>query len=437
MLSFIGLLGGLALLIVLTMKGVDLLISAPLAALFVALLSGLPLLPDQDTAEAVSYVSHYMDGFTSFLSSWFFMFLLGAIFGKLMQDSGAAESIAQWIVRHIGMKNAPLAVVLACAGLTYGGVSLFVVAFAVFPVALDLFRKANLPRRFIPAALGFGSSTFTMTSAGSPEIQNWIPIEYLHSSPYAAWQVSLIVAVFMIVAGQSWLNWMIGRAVVRGEKFEGRDDDQDAKRAILPNPLLSTLPLLMVLIITFFFHDKYGKSALILALLGGVIGVWAIHFRHFLNIKQAFSQGALGALIAIANTSAVVGFGSVAKATPAFSSAVDTMTHMPGNPLLSSALAVTVIAGLTGSSSGGQAIALPLLAPHYMDMGVDPNQLHRIAAIASGSLDSLPQGGYVVTTIRAIAGETHRAAYPAFGAMTVIIPLMGLILALALFLLGL
>lgn len=436
MLSLIGLVGGLALLIVLTMRGIDLLIAAPLSALLMAALNGLPLLPGAGGEDLGSYVTHYMDGFTGFLADWFFMFLLGAIFGKLMQDSGAAESIAHWIVSKVGMRNAPLAIVIACAVLTYGGVSLFIVAFSVYPMAVGLFREANLPRRFIPAALGFGSTTFTMTSAGSPEIQNWIPIEYLHTSPYAAWPVSLVVAVFMMVLGQVLLNRMIARAVARGETFDARHDDDDSSRTDLPNPFLSMLPLAIVLVITFFFHQQFGKSALIIALLGGVIAVCAINFRFFRNIGGAFSQGATGALIAIANTCAVVGFGGVAKATPAFHEAVVWMTSLPGNPLIGSAVAICVIAGLTGSASGGQAIALPLLAPHYLDMGVDPSSLHRVASISSGALDSLPHGGYVVTTIRAIAGESHRDAYPAFGILTVVIPLLGVALAIVLFLLG-
>ena len=151
---------------------------------------------------------------------------------------------------------------------------------------------------------------------------------------------------------------------------------------------------------------------------------------------RAVSEGALGAIIAIANTAAVVGFGSVVKMTPAFVSAVDFMTNLPGNPLIGSAIAVSAIAGLTGSASGGQAIALPLLAPHYLDIGVNPEALHRVVAISSGTIDSLPHGGYVVTTIRAIAGETHRDAYPSFGALTVVVPAIGVVLALVLFSLG-
>lgn len=198
MISIIGLIGGLALLIVLTMRGVNLFIGAPLCAVLVALSSGVPLLSGDG-----DFVSVYMDGFAGFVAAWFFMFLLGSLFGKFMEDTGAADSLARWIIDRLGRRNAVLAVVLACAVLTYGGVSVFVVAFSVYPMALSLFRDANLPRRFIPAALAFGSITFTMTSAGSPEIQNWIPIKYLGTSPYAAWEGEPAGRRF---DGRSWLH---------------------------------------------------------------------------------------------------------------------------------------------------------------------------------------------------------------------------------------
>lgn len=437
MLSMIGLIGGLLLLIYLTMKGMNLLVAGPLCAIVVAVLSGIPLFPQLVEEGAANFVGNYMGGFSGFVAAWFPMFLLGAIFGKVMEDSGAADSVSKWVVKKLGLKQAVLAIVLACAILTYGGVSLFVVAFSVYPMAVSLFKQADLPRRFIPAALAFGSVTFTMTSAGSPEIQNWIPIEYLNTSPYAGWEVSLIVALFMASFGYWWLKRMITKAVVKGERFEARDEDPEIENRPLPNPLLGLVPLVIVLIISFVFHDDLKQSALIIALLGGIVATYLLNRKYFANFGKAVSDGTLGALIAIGNTAAVVGFGGVAKAVPAFETAVNFMTGIPGSPLIGGAIAVSVIAGLTGSASGGQVIALPILAPHYIDAGVNPEALHRTIAISSGALDSLPHNGYVVTTIRAICGETHQDAYGAVGALTVIVPLLGLALAIVLFSLGL
>lgn len=428
MLSMIGLVGGLVLLIILTLRGMNLFISAPLCAVLVALCSNVPLFQGE-----LNFVSAYMGGFASFVAAWFFMFLLGSIFGKFMEDTGAADSVAKWIITKLGRKRAMLAVVLACAILTYGGVSVFVVAFSVYPMALALFKDANLPRRFIPAALAFGSVTFTMTSAGSPEIQNWIPIQYLGTSPYAAWEVSLFVAVLMALFGYWWLSKLIGRAVANGESFEVRADDPKNIERKLPSPISGLVPLVVVLSLSFLFHEELKQNALIIALSGGVLSLAIINHKYFQNISQALTEASTGALVAIGNTAAVVGFGSIAKVTPAFEQAVAVMTNLPGNELVGAAVAVSVIAGLTGSASGGQAIALPVLGPHYIDVGVNPDQLHRIVAISSGALDSLPHNGYVVTTIRGICKETHQAAYWPVAAVTVVVPFVGLAVAIGLF----
>jgi H+/gluconate symporter-like permease len=430
MISLLGLIGGLGLLIWLTIKGMNLFIAAPLCALLVALTNGLPIFIG-DT----NFVATYMSGFTGFIASWFFMFLLGALFGKFMEDTGAADSLAKWIIDRLGYKQAVFAVVAACAILTYGGVSVFIVAFSVYPMALSLFKDANLPRRFIPATMAFGSVTFTMTSAGSPEIQNWIPIKHLGTSPFAAWEVSFVVAVFMALFGYWWLKKMIGKAVDAGEAFEAKPEDPEIKQRALPKPYTGLIPLLVVLLLSFFLHESLAQLALIVALGGGVLTLMAINFSYFQNLAKAVNLGTTGALLAIGNTAAVVGFGAIAKTTTAFQDTVEVMTHLPGNELIGAAIAVSVIAGLTGSASGGQAIALPLVGPHYLDQGVDPEELHRIVSISSGALDSLPHNGYVVTTIRAICHETHQRAYGPMAALTVVVPLIGLALAIALFIL--
>jgi len=428
MLSMFGLVGGLILLIILTIRGMNLFIAAPLCALIVAVTNNIAIFTGE-----LNFVGAYMSGFSGFIASWFFMFLLGALFGKFMEDSGAADSVSRWIIDKIGYKQAVMAVVLACAILTYGGVSVFVVAFSVYPMAVSLFKDANLPRRFIPAAMAFGSVTFTMTSAGSPEIQNWIPIKYLGTSPFAAWEVSLVVAVFMATLGYWWLAKMIRKAVNNGEHFEARESDPEVRERDYPHPLTGIVPLFVVLVISFLFHESLAQLALILALGGGVLTLLVINYKHFHNLQSAINLGTTGALVAIGNTAAVVGFGAIAKNTDAFQNTVELMTQIPGNELIGAAIAVSVIAGLTGSASGGQAIALPLVAPHYLDQGVEPEQLHRIVSISSGALDSLPHNGYVVTTIRAICHETHKAAYWSVAALTVVVPLIGLALAITLF----
>lgn len=451
MLSAIGLVAGLGLLIWMTIRGVNILIAGPLAALLVAVTSGVPLLPPLAAEGTPDFASSYMEGFTGFFASWFLMFLLGAIFGEVMAVSGAAASVAHWIIEKIGIRHAVLAVVAACAVLTYGGVSVFIVSFSVYALAVHLFREADLPRRFIPGAMAFGSVTFTMTSAGSPEIQNLIPMPFLGTTAYAAWQVSLVVAVLMAGMGYVWLNHMVRRATAKGEHFIARESDLPPEESgTLPAPLVCLLPLVTVLgaFLLFQYPQQWGtlsvilpqesldQWALVVALGAGAAVAVAIGRRKLTAMPEAFSRGASGAVVAITNTCAVVGFGSVAKLSPAFLMALDVVQDLPGSPLIGAAIAVTVIAGLTGSASGGQTIALPLIAPHYLDAGANPEHLHRTVAIASGALDSLPHNGYVVTTIRAVCGETHRDAYGAVAALTVVVPMIGLGVALLLFSIG-
>ncbi|HEY4262110.1 MAG TPA: hypothetical protein VGM98_18210, partial [Schlesneria sp.] len=202
--------GSLALLMTLVVRGKSIFVVAPLCAVLALTLSG--------TDPVAGMNGPYMAGFADYVQRFYLIFSLGAVFGKVMDESGAAISVANTVGRWLGTQRACLSVVLACACLTYGGVSLFVVGFSVYPLAVQLFRSANLPRRFIPAAMAFGSITFTMTSAGSPEIQNLIPIKYLVDSDgnpltdaRAGWQVSLIVASLMFAVGQLYLDSVIRR----------------------------------------------------------------------------------------------------------------------------------------------------------------------------------------------------------------------------------
>lgn len=439
----IGLLASLVLLIYLTMKGINIIIAAILSSILVALTGGLNL----ETA----LTENYMTGFTDYFASWFLVFLLGAIFGKIMQETKSAESIAQWVKRTAGAKRAVFAVVAAAAIMTYGGVSLFVVGFAVYPIAVSLFRTANLPHRFIPAALVFGSISFTMTSPGSPEIQNIIPTEFFGTTPTAGGIIGVICALIIMIAGGLWLSSMVKKAVKNGEDFSppyilSSQGEREAAAATaaeakestsgqqLPNVILALLPLIMVIVLLNVLAQFMNPTtALLIALTVGILQS-CITMKKFLEaFWSSLATGAQNALIALANTCAVVGFGSVAAQVSAFDSVVNGLVNMPGPPLLGLAVGVTLICGITGSASGGLGIALPILAPIYMSQGLDPGAMHRVSALASGGIDSLPHNGYVVTTIRVICGESHKRAYMPIFILSVVVPTLVMFLAVLLY----
>lgn len=447
--------GSLALLMTLVVRGKSIFVVGPLCALIAAALSG------EDPVARMN--GAYMNGFSDYIRRFYLFFALGAVFGKLMEESGAAITVANRMGKSLGTQRACLAVVLACALLTYGGVSLFVVGFSVYPLAVHLFRMANLPRRFIPAAIAFGSITFTMTSAGSPEIQNLIPIQFLVdkvtkeplTDARAGWQVSLIVAGLMFGAGQLYLDYVIRRATQLGEKFEPRDSDHavaEAAEKDLPGFLASIAPLATTLLalnvvptLCQSIAAKLGDSVFrrilkaypedgTLAIFLGVTVAVIVLRRRLKNVWGCFGDGFINGLLAVGATSAVVGFGMAMKDLRAFQLVLSWVTHLPGDPLISAALAVAVISAIAGSASGGQGIALPIIKPIYIDeLGVGARALHRVVAISSGTLDSLPANGYLVMLIRNICGETHARAYPPIFVTTVLIPLAGTAIAILLF----
>lgn len=421
----LGILLGLAVLMVLAYRGWSIIWIAPVSAGVVALTGGLDLLD--------AYKDTYMGGFVGFARQWFPVFMLGAVFGKLMEDTGMAQSVAVSLSRLIGKKRAVLGVFLASAVLTYGGVSLFVVVFAVYPLAVSLFREANLPRRLIPGTVALGAFTFTMTAMpGTPQIQNLIPMQYFHTTPTAAPVIGIVASLIMGVGGYLYLRRREKVLLARGEHFTEPDRqkvvaEQEHK---LPHPLLSLLPLITVLVTL-----NLLRWDIIVALLSGILLILILNFRKVKSFVQAINEGAVGSVTAIINTSAAVGFGTVVKAVPGFETLTSLLINMKGNPLISEAIAVNLLAGATGSASGGMGIALEALGQKYYELalstGLPPEAFHRIASLASGGLDTLPHNGAVLTLLT-ITGMTHRDSYLDIFVVSLLIPLLSVAMAILL-----
>lgn len=427
------------------MRGINIIIAAIISSVLVAITGGLNL--------EIAMTEHYMTGFTGYFASWFLIFLLGAIFGKIMQATKAADSIANWVKNTLGPSRAVFAVVAAAAIMTFGGVSLFVVGFAVYPIAVSLFRVSNLPHRFIPVALVFGSISFTMTAPGSPEIQNLIPTEFFGTKPTAGGIIGILMALLIMIVGGWVLGRMVKKAVQNGETFSLPNSDSSKTEGetaaglavesepklkpeanIYPHIIFAVLPLVLVIVmLNTVANFTSSTGAALISLASGILLACILMFKFLKDFWEALAKGAQDALVAAANTCAVVGFGSVAAHVAAFDTVIDTLVNIPGPPLLGLAIGVTMICGITGSASGGLGIALPILSPIYMAQGLDPGAMHRISALASGGLDSLPHNGYVVTTVRAICGETHKRSYGPIFLLSVVLPTAVLLLAVILY----
>ncbi len=424
-----GIIIGLALLMYLAYRGMSIIWVAPIAAGIVALTGGLDLL--------TAYKDAYMGGFVGFAKSWFPVFMLGAIFGKIMDESGAAKSVAHWITSKIGTKRAILAVVAGCAVLTYGGISLFVVVFAMYPLALELYREANISRKLIPGAIALGSFTFTMTAIpGTPQIQNLIPTEYFGTTPTAAPIIGTVGAAIMFGVGMLWLTYRERKYTAAGEVFvelEQKVDTVDYKN--LPSPILSALPLITVIV-----SLNLLELDIIISLIAGIILALLLNFNRINEVVKTINAGASGSVLAIINTSAAVGFGAVVRAVPGFTSLTDLVLGIKGNPLISEAAAVNILAGATGSASGGMGIALEALGSKYMELatatGISPEAFHRIASLSSGGLDTLPHNGAVLTLL-AVTAMTHKDSYKDIFMVATAIPVLSVISGIILASIGL
>lgn len=414
----LGIILGLVLLMFLAYRGYSIIWVAPLTAALVALMGGIPLLE--------AYKETYMAGFVGFTKSWFPVFMLGAIFGHLMDYTGAARSIAHWLTKVFGPKRAILGVIIGCAVLTYGGISLFVVVFAMYPLALALFREANISRKLIPGTIALGSFTFTMTAIpGTPQIQNLIPMDYFNTTATAAPIMGIVAALFMFGLGYAYLIWREKKLEAKGDFFTEPPKKQEIDESILenlPNPFLSMLPLVSVIVTLNFLEWD-----IILALLSGIVLSMVLNFKLYKGFTKTISAGATGSITAIINTSAAVGFGSVVKAVPGFQKLTDFVLGIKGSPLISEAVAVNLLAGATGSASGGMGIALSALGDKYyqlaLETGISPEAFHRVASLASGGLDTLPHNGAVLTLL-AITGMTHKESYIDIFVTSLVLPVL-------------
>ncbi|WP_164215963.1 GntP family permease [Virgibacillus sp. YIM 98842] len=423
-----GIILGLIVLMVLAYLGWSIIWVAPIAAGIVALTGGLDLLE--------AYTGTYMSGFVGFAQQWFPVFMLSAIFGKLMDDSGMAKSIAISLSKLMGKKRAILGVLLSCAVLTYGGISLFVVVFAVYPLALSMFREANISRKIMPATVALGAFTFTMTAIpGTPQIQNLIPMPYFETTPTAAPVMGITAAIIMGAGGYFYLLWRQKKLSASGEVFEEPKDKKTMDEGgQMPHVILSLLPLITVLATL----NLLGWD-IVVALIAGILLIMVLNLHKFKGFPKSLNSGAVGSITAIINTSAAVGFGTVVREVPGFAQLTDLLLGVRGNPLISEAVAVNILAGSTGSASGGMGIALEALGSQYYELaletGISPEAFHRVASLASGGLDSLPHNGAVLTLLT-ITGLSHKESYKDIFVVSVLIPVVAVIAAIILASLG-
>ncbi|QOW25590.1 GntP family permease [Lysobacter sp. H23M47] len=448
--DFLIVLGALAFLMFVAYRGYSVILFAPVAALGAVLLSDPSLV-------APMFTGLFMDKMVGFLKLYFPVFLLGAIFGKVIELSGFSKAIVAATIKLFGASRAMLSIVMVCALLTYGGVSLFVVVFAVYPFAAELFRQSDIPKRLIPGTIALGAFTFTMDALpGTPQIQNIIPTPFFGTDTWAAPWLGTIGGVFILIVGMSYLEWRRRVALKAGEGYGDPakllNEPAEFTGGKLANPMLAILPLILVGVSNKLFTNwiprYYGEShsfdpavigtnAPVVQQISSVVAIWAVEGALLVGILSviafawkpvitSFAVGTkdaiAGALLAAMNTASEYGFGAVIAALPGFLIVANALGAIP-NPLVNEAITVTALAGITGSASGGMSIALAAMSETFIAnanaAGIPMEVLHRVASMASGGMDTLPHNGAVITLL-AVTGLTHRQAYKDIFAITII-----------------
>ena len=417
---------GLALLLVLTLKKVPVVYAAAISVIFIALFSRLPVVS--------TMTGDYMTGFANFVKSSWLMLLLGAILSKVMDITGAARSIASFIIGKLGVKFAIPAIVIAGGLLTYGGVSAMVSCFALYPITLAVFREADMPRKLIPATIGAGIFTWVTMLPGNPQVQNIIPSSFLPTNAMAAPVVGVVCGVFTLALILVYLMWESNRARKNGEGFIvdeetskvlAKTDEMEANGK-LPNVVLAILPIVCVAVVL-----NVLKQDISVALLSGIVLCCILFFKNITGVQKLLTDAVSSAAVTTINASAIVAIGSVVKAAPGFNQIVNGILNFStsgGNPLIIFGIATTL---LNASGMGGLSTTLSVLAEPFMAMGVNPAIMHRIGVIASVGLDSLPHSGGIVAVL-AISGVSYKEGYKYLFVVTVVITLLALALALVL-----
>lgn len=420
---------GLVVLMALTLKKVPVIFAGVISVVVVACFSGMPVV------ETVTET--YIDGISGYVARFWWLILFGTILSQLMDVSGAAHSIAMWIIGKMGVKLAILSIILAGGLLTYGGVSSVVSSFALYPITLAVFRKANLPRYLIPATIASGIFTWSSMLPGTPADQNIMPTTYLGTTPMAAPIIGILAALVTLVLSFWYLNYEASKAAKAGIGFVADEAveavlaqaDELEKKGTLPNPLLAVLPLICVMVLL-----NVLMLNIAVALVAGILLVVIFFHKNIDGLGKNIKEALEVAAVTVMTASAVVGLGSVIKVAPGFQKIVDFILNFAqsgGNPLIIFAIATTVLCGLNASGTGGLTTTLSVLSEPFLAMGVSAPLIHRIGVIASVGLDTMPHSGGIVTLL-SISDISYKDGYKHLAVTTIVITLISLAVSLVL-----
>lgn len=399
--------------------------------IFLSIASALLLAVLSNQSPYAALTETYMSGAAGYVKSYFLLFFFSVIFGKLMELSGAASSIAAAVSKIFRRDYAILGIVIACAVLVYGGISGLVVAFAMYPIALAVCQQSDLPCNLIPGAIATGAFTFTTACLpGAPSVSNATCSTAFGTTAMAAPLLGILCGIFCLSLSSVYLIWEQRRARKQGRHFvvdaaSMKILEKSNAAGEKVKPIAALIPPACVVIAL----NVFGVPIIASMALGCLVCI-GLFFRTLVpQLISVLDTCATSSARSILFTATVVGFGSVVKESAGFQSLIAWTETLNMSPYISFALGTTLLAGFSGSSTGGLAISTAALGPRYLAMGLNPEALHRLATISAVGLDSLPHNG-AVNTLLSISGLTHKDGYIPIFVTTVLTTILTMIFAL-------
>jgi len=409
---YLALLVSLAVFIYLTYRNISPLIVAPVVTIILAALTGMSL---SDTL-----FTGYMELAANYVQDFFLIFLTGAIFAAIIHKTGAAATIAKKIVSTFGKERAIFGVVIATAVLTYGGVSLFIIFFVIYPLALVLHKEANITKKLIPAEIGLGAFTFTMTGPGSPQVQNIIPMQFLGTPSTSAFVPGWIAGLTIAVLGLLYLGWRRRSCKNKGMEFEAHDELQDTGEE-LPAFWPSILPSILIIVLLNVFNVHIVWS-MVAGIALSIILLWK-QLSKLNEWIKVINEGSLSSAPVLLNTAAIVGYAGAVQLLPEFDQIVESVKNLDVSANYFPAITTSIISAIAASSSGGLSVAYAALTDTFVELGIPLEAVHRISSMAAGTIDSLPHCPAIINLL-IVCKLTHRESYLDIAATTILIPLL-------------
>lgn len=405
MLATIGLIVAITLLVIMIIKGIDMITATVITAVIILVTSGL------DIWEGL--LSTFSGGAGGFVTSWFLILGMGGIFGQLVLETGLATKIAKTLTEKLGAKMVGLVILICTFFITLLGINGYIMVFVLYPIADNLLRQNKMDRRVLPFLL-LGGGACANGFAYSLDICNVLPSNYLSTSLGSAPVLSIIFTVISAVCYFAYFNYAQKQSKKKNTEEEimamYKDESSIMSDDELPGIFLSVLPFAVVLGAVVVTSSWGTSNSILFSLILGIVLIIGTQFKHIKDMKGSVKTGSSSGLSSMLTVAAVMGLSKVLGASPAFQNLQSAVLAMDMPVYLKAFFGTTVLTGLTGSAISGETIFMESFGQAFVNMGVNVEALHRIVTEAALILNKLPNSSVAILTM-SICGCSMKESY--------------------------